>query len=258
MTTKKENKMKYDDDLLDGIVFPADKKDWTVSDYYAVAIGKMTGERDSLAKDLRRNAIFQDHRQQYKLIKSVLNSQSYSSIITISEPPAAPAVKTQHEINKILKDLKWIHLSGLNFANERFVKGHKLGLTIMDYPIIGPGSSATAFVVRDDAGYIERLAVYNLTDFQKEQIRSGKMLEIGTHFILIEPYVKIASDGKPAIRVDEPSTIVNMENKMKEMCRFCGKSDAKFRCGKCKISRYCCKECQTDDWTILNHKFVCD
>ena len=66
MTTKKENKMKYDDDLLDGLVFPADKKDWTVSDYYAVAIGKMTGERDSLAKDLRRNAIFQDHRQQYK------------------------------------------------------------------------------------------------------------------------------------------------------------------------------------------------
>ena len=67
MTNKKENKMKYDDDLLDGFSFPADKKDWTVSDYYAfnVAASKMTGERDSLAKDLRRNAIFQDHRQQY-------------------------------------------------------------------------------------------------------------------------------------------------------------------------------------------------
>ena len=157
MTTKKENKIKYDYDLVDGFVFPADEKDWTISDYYVfnTVASRMTKKRNLLAEDSRRNAIFQEHRQQCNLSKTVLNPQSSSNVITISETlppppppqPPLPTVKTQREINKILMDLKWIHLSGLDFASERFVKGHKLGLTIMDYPIIDIGSSATAFVV---------------------------------------------------------------------------------------------------------------
>ena len=211
-------------------------------------------QRNSLAKDTRRNSIFKEHRQQYKLMMSVLGPNNSSlNIVTLSEPAAKPQSKT----NKMLNDLKPLYLSGLDFTRERFVKGFKLALTIMEYPIVGPASSATAFVVQDDMGYIERLVVYSFTDTQKKQIRDGKMFGVGSRIILIEPYVKIASDGKSAIRIDESNKIFDLNEIVNDMCRFCGKKDAQFKCAKCSKAKYCCKECQHDDWKILSHKFVC-
>ena len=210
-------------------------------------------QRNSLVKDTRRNSIFKEHRQQYKLMMTVLGPNSSLNIATLSMPAAKP----QSQTNKMLNDLKPLYLSGLDFTRERFVKGFKLTLTIMEYPIVGPASSATAFVVQDDMGYIERLVVYNFTDTQKKQLRYGKMFGVGSRIILIEPYVKIASDGKPAIRIDEPNKIFDLDVIVNNMCRFCGKKDAQFKCAKCSKAKYCCKECQNDDWKILSHKFVC-
>jgi len=34
------------------------------------------------------------------------------------------------------------------------------------------------------------------------------------------------------------------------LCVHCGKSNAKSKCSKCKLVRYCCKECQIKDWPI--------
>ena len=211
--------------------------------------------RNSLAQDSRRNTIFREHRQHYKLVMETFHPNSSLSMITIS----MPAAKSQSETNMSrLKDLKPLYLSGLDFTYERFVKGHKLTLTIMEYPIVGPiSTSATAFVVQDDNGYIERLCIYSFTDNEKKEIRDRKMLDIGSRITLIEPYVKIASDGKSAIRIDDPKKIVYLDEKIEDMCRFCGKKDAKFRCGKCSNAKYCCKECQSDDWKILKHKFIC-
>ena len=266
----KSNKMS----MVNGFLFPSDQKDWSISDHltYNLIASRSSDQdekentcenqqnqtalnemelRNSLAQDSRRNAIFQEHRQYYKSIMEA----SHLKLKTISEP----ADKSQSETNMSrLKDLKPLYLSGLDFTYERFVKGHKLTLTIMDYATIGPTrTSATAFVVQDDMGYIERMVVYNFKEVEKKEIRSGRMLEVGSRLILIEPYVKIASDGKSTIRIDDPKKIVHLNEKIKDMCRFCGKKDAKFRCAKCDKAKYCCKECQSDDWKILSHKLIC-
>lgn len=41
---------------------------------------------------------------------------------------------------------------------------------------------------------------------------------------------------------------------MQRVCTFCNLA-SRFRCGKCKDSRYCSKECQSKDWK--NHKNNC-
>jgi hypothetical protein len=38
-------------------------------------------------------------------------------------------------------------------------------------------------------------------------------------------------------------------------CSFCGATTATKKCSECKVARYCCRECQTKDWTA--HKAFC-
>jgi hypothetical protein len=47
------------------------------------------------------------------------------------------------------------------------------------------------------------------------------------------------------IRVDDPDSILFIEESKKDICRFCGQSDSRFKCSKCDKAKYCSKECQT-------------
>jgi hypothetical protein len=47
------------------------------------------------------------------------------------------------------------------------------------------------------------------------------------------------------IRVDDPDSILFIEEIKKDICRFCGQSDSRFKCSKCDKAKYCSKECQT-------------
>ena len=96
--------------------------------------------------------------------------------------------------------------------------------------------------------------IYNLKD-EKEQIENT--YQIGTEFSVINPYVRMAADMQPGIRVDDPRSIFLSGRIKKEMCRFCMKEDSKFKCSKCSKAKYCSKECQIDDWKILQHKLIC-
>ena len=44
-------------------------------------------------------------------------------------------------------------------------------------------------------------------------------------------------------------------SKYHALCRYCGK-EAKSTCSKCKIGKFCNRECQSKYWPI--HKQVCD
>jgi MinD superfamily P-loop ATPase len=59
------------------------------------------------------------------------------------------------------------------------------------------------------------------------------------------------------IRVDDPDSILFIEESKKDICRFCGQSDSRFKCSKCDKAKYCSKECQTSDWKLLKHKLIC-
>ena len=67
----------------------------------------------------------------------------------------------------------------------------------------------------------------------------------------------MANDGKPMIRISDPSSIKSVDLKVEKMCRFCGNGNSKFNCSKCLKALYCSKECQTNDWKLLNHKLIC-
>ena len=63
--------------------------------------------------------------------------------------------------------------------------------------------------------------------------------------------------GKPSIRIDDPKSIIFIGEKLKDVCRFCGKEDSTYECPKCHEAKYCSKECQIYDWNVLKHKMIC-
>ncbi len=56
----------------------------------------------------------------------------------------------------------------------------------------------------------------------------------------------MARDGKPDIRIDDPNSLIKIgnESKIQNMCRYCGKENAKSVCGRCDRAQYCDKICQ--------------
>jgi hypothetical protein len=101
--------------------------------------------------------------------------------------------------------------------------------------------------------------IYGFPKGQSEYL-INKVYTNGNKMHIINPYLRIgAKDRKPSIRVDDFSSIL-MQNESEQiinMCRCCGKANAPHVCSKCEQARYCTKECQTMDWNLYKHKFIC-
>ena len=86
--------------------------------------------------------------------------------------------------------------------------------------------------MQDAEGRVERLALYNLPK------RLSKEITIGQQIAISNPYMRMAQDGKPMIRVDAPSSVQLLEKA--PICHFCTRQAAKlFCCGKCRSALYC-------------------
>jgi hypothetical protein len=151
-----------------------------------------------------------------------------------------------------MSNLKEIKLKDVDFTKDHVLNGYKLMITIFDIPLKNVFS--IFFLVEDEEKYMERMAVYNLED-NFEKIK--KIYSVGSRFVIMNPYIRMAADGKPMIRIDDPNSIVSLENEIFKMCRFCGKKDSKFSCSRCLNAFYCSQECQANDWKILDHKLIC-
>ncbi|KAJ3252955.1 hypothetical protein HK103_001054 [Boothiomyces macroporosus] len=77
----------------------------------------------------------------------------------------------------------------------------------------------------------------------------------GRKMTIFNPYFRLCNDGKPAIRVDDPSNIVLRE--ISNICAACGMTEANKKCSKCDYAVYCSKECQIFDWKVYKHKLMC-
>ena len=117
-----------------------------------------------------------------------------------------------------------------------------------------PPPLAIDLVAQDENGMVERVAIYNLDREDKKIIR---IYNIGSKFSIINPYIRMAADFKPMIRIDDPKTIILSDDNKVDPCRLCLKENSKFKCSKCHKANYCSKECQIDDWKIFQHKSIC-
>lgn len=141
--------------------------------------------------------------------------------------------------------LKPIYLNEVDPTEDRVHEGYILELTLITAPY--NNKMSISFVAEDINKNVQRVYLYN---FNKE-------LAIGTKITVVNPYIRIAADGKPAIRIDDPGTVMISPQQVVDICYYCGKSNSKYSCAKCKQAKYCTKECQVSDWKELKHSLDC-
>jgi hypothetical protein len=88
-------------------------------------------------------------------------------------------------------------------------------------------------VIQDEKGRVERIALYNLDEKTKKKLRVGRRLSV------VDPYMRMAADGLPAIRVDDPARSVVLLEKV-QACHHCAREATKLMsCAKCRKVAYC-------------------
>ncbi len=209
-----------------------------------------TNTKKSILIDPNRIDLIKSHRKHYvekvQFWKNIKSNVSISLLTTI----IAPKKQNVHlDSLKSFTDITDIKFNGIDFKNDHILKGFKISITIIDVPV--KNSHSFLFIVEDEEKFIERMSVYNLPD---EYILNN--FKVGSKFIVLEPYIRMAADEKPMIRIDDPKSIITIDGKIK-MCRYCGEENSKFLCKNCLDSFYCSKDCQKQDWTLL-HKLICE
>jgi len=210
-------------------------------------------KQDSECKDLTflknklRTEVIKTHRNCFNNNLRKMTNSKYNLKISIPKKPPR-----SQQMPKSLIGLNKIFLKDIDWSKDHVLEEHVVESKIFDIPIFGLPS--VHFVVEDEKNYVEKLCVYNLGN-NDSKISSD--FKVGTWISIINPYIRMAADGKPMIRVDDPNTIVFSGHCVEKMCRYCGKENSKFNCAKCMKAFYCSKECQVNDWKLLDHKFVC-
>jgi hypothetical protein len=110
--------------------------------------------------------------------------------------------------------------------------------------------TSTVSVLVDDSGRAERIAFYNIDNATRGQLTVGRRLSV------YDPYLRVAADGNPAVRIDDPTTLEFHD--AVAICNNCAQPVAKLMaCARCRAVAYCSKQCQQHDWTMLGHKTLC-
>ena len=150
-----------------------------------------------------------------------------------------------------LQNLKRIYLRDMDHTLDQIYKGYELIALIADIPNFG--LNAVGFILEDENRDNEILYVY-FNDKNEDKI--NKDFSVGTKISISNPYMRMAIDGFPCVRVDNDGDIKILEQR-KNVCRTCLKDNCKFSCSICKKAYYCSKECQNMDWKQLDHKTIC-
>ncbi|CAF0777020.1 unnamed protein product [Brachionus calyciflorus] len=203
-----------------------------------------TNDESKLSRNEYRIDLIKKHRKLFDDMREKLESL-FKAKTTIKPP------RTQ-KMPYSLVGLKEITLNQIDFSQDEVLMGYVLSVRVFDVPIFG--FSSVFFVIDDDENQCERLSVYNLGENYDE---ISQDFSVGTWLMIINPYVRLAADGSPAIRVDDPKSIIFTGRKTEKMCRYCGRENSKFTCSKCTKACYCSRDCQSNDWKELNHKHVC-
>ncbi|CAF1066409.1 unnamed protein product [Rotaria sordida] len=206
------------------------------------------GKPKSRLSDPRRLDMIQWHR------KSIAEKCKFSSGCKLITSTTKPRLDQNSPASLI--GLKGTTLREMNPAKDYVYQGYVLsGIIFEQSPVVEP---SIWLLFEDDNGDLERLFIYNIPASEGWQLIKDTYI-YGTKISILNPYMRMAADNKPAIRVDDASSIILHGNahSVKDMCRCCSEPNASRVCGKCGSAHYCSKECQTIDWKQCGHKLIC-
>ncbi|CAF4361734.1 unnamed protein product [Rotaria magnacalcarata] len=142
-------------------------------------------------------------------------------------------------------------------TTDHVYDGYVLSVTIIEQTYTWTPS--IHLVIEDENFDCERMFIYSFPDGQGKYL-TNKVFTIGSKMNIINPYLRLGgTDMKSLVRIDDFSSIImqSESEQVLNMCRCCGEPNALHVCSKCKQARYCTKECQTIDWQLYKHKFIC-
>ncbi|CAF4806485.1 unnamed protein product, partial [Rotaria socialis] len=126
--------------------------------------------------------------------------------------------------------LKGITLREMNPLKDHVYQGYVLSVIIFEQsPIVEP---SIWLLIEDENGDLERLFIYNTPTSEGWQLIKHTYT-YGAQLSILNPYMRMAADQKPAIRIDDVSSIIlhgDIHN-VKDMCRCCGQANASRVCG---------------------------
>jgi hypothetical protein len=165
------------------------------------------------------------------------------------------ALKIQ-KASKSISGLKKITLRDMDPTKDHIYEGFVMQITFIEDSVTE--CSLILNVIEDQNGDTQRCFIFNFEHENNDSIVQ-QTYGFGHRMSLINPYMQIAYDSKPVIRIDDPKSLVKFggEEKIDGMCRYCCKANAKKVCSRCKRSRYCDRICQTNDWKLYEHKLIC-
>jgi TPR repeat protein len=137
---------------------------------------------ESIAKDYRRISLIVEHRENHKHLID-MKKTNMPNIVTSKCPLKKQSVES-------IIGLKAIFLRDIDFTKDHVIKSCVLTLKVIEIPNI---IKSTMFVAVDDYDIAERVAIYNL---KENNDRIEEMFEIGCRFSIINPYIRMALDGK--------------------------------------------------------------
>lgn len=118
-----------------------------------------------------------------------------------------------------LTGLKPITFKEMDITKDHVYEGFVLEVTNIEDAFIGPSSIRLLLI--DENNDFQRCFVYNYAEvFNANEIQ--KKLGFGTSYSILNPYMRMAKDMKPGIRIDDPNTIINNSTAdSSNKCRFC-------------------------------------
>lgn len=149
--------------------------------------------------------------------------------------------------------LKPIWFADMDPTKDHIYEGFAIKLTLIEDAITGRPSIQQ--VAEDEKGDAQRIYIYNFPQNDDTQNKLG----FGCKITVVNPYFRLAKDGRPMIRIDDISLMfLHTNSTNKRRCRYCGsENDSTVPCRHCKRSFYCSKVCLKKDSLELNHKDVC-
>ncbi|KAF9286700.1 Stress-induced-phosphoprotein 1 [Linnemannia elongata] len=191
---------------------------------------------DPFRKDLIVN-----HRRAISGFSKIMSSDEHAKVNFTAKPSKSQSAPLSWV------GLKPIYLNEINPTLDHVLEGFVLELTLITVPF--NNNMSISFVAEDSNLNVQRVSLYNFDN--------NHTLAIGAKISIVNPYLRTAMDGRPLIRIDDPNSVMVSPHQIVDMCHYCGKGQAKYRCSKCKQSKYCSKECQDLDWKEYSHKLIC-
>ena len=208
-------------------------------------------DRHSRLTDPKRIEIIKRHRRWISHLSRMETDPIHQQIFH-TQPP-----RVKQPTAKSLIGLKPISLREMNPTTDQVYTGHVLSVTIVESTRFWVPS--IHLVVEDEHADCESMTIYCFPEAQGAHLVK-EVFTLGSKMSVINPYHRIgANDMKPMIRIDDFASIImeNESGRVMDMCRCCHQPNAPHVCRRCQEARYCSEECQTLDWKLYEHKWMC-